>query len=277
MTLSNGFLKDPLSSAELAEIGNITGISPKARLAGTAWDYTQVGPMDTGEVQYSRVRLASGYNIAKMSYYQASGGAAGRQVRMGVYTQTDAADENGVPNAKAVETAAFGTAGLDGQYVEMAITYLVPADGYYWLAWVTDSSGAETYKSLEIFSSNVNMAIDNFSLSSVKRSDDDSPNLVINSGFEYDQDGFPPYLIRRYTGNLMTIRDYEKDYLAKWSLDTVEKHSGKQSMRITKDEFSTSAVALFGGVGIVEGGATAQQPSRVCLPGIVPQCMPGKL
>lgn len=119
----------------------------------------------------------------------------------------------------------------------------------------TNSSGTETYGPLEIFSSNVNMTIDDFSISTVRRSDDDSPNLVINSGFEYDLDGFPPYLIRRFTGNMMKIRDYEKDYLAKWSLDTEEKHGGKQSVRITKDEFSTSVSALLGGVGIVEGGA----------------------
>lgn len=110
------------------------------------------------------------------------------------------------------------------------------------------------YGPLSIFSVGLDMTVDNFGLFAIK-SGDLSPNLVINSGFEYDQDGFPPYLIRRFTGDITKIRDYEKDYLAKWSLDTTEKHGGKQSVKITKDEFSTSASALFGGVGTVEGGA----------------------
>jgi len=123
------------------------------------------------------------------------------------------------------------------------------------MAFPDVNGGLEPLKPLVIFSSNVKMTIDNFSISSVKRSADDSPNLVINSGFEYDNDGFPPYLIRRFTGDIMKIQDYEKDYLEKWSLDTSEKHGGKQSVKITKDEFSTSVFALLGGVGIVEGSA----------------------
>jgi hypothetical protein len=110
------------------------------------------------------------------------------------------------------------------------------------------------YDPLCIFSFGLDMTVDNFGLFTLKR-DSESPNLVINSGFEYDQDGFPPYLIRCFTGDITKIRDYEKDYLAKWSLDTSEKHGGKQSVKITKDEFSKSVSALFGGVGIVEGGA----------------------
>ena len=110
------------------------------------------------------------------------------------------------------------------------------------------------YDQLGIFSAGLDMTVDNFGLFALK-SGDESPNLVINSGFEYEKDGFPPYLIRRFTGDIIKIRDYEKDYLAKWSLDTTEKHGGRQSMRITKDEFSSAVAALFGGVGIVEGCA----------------------
>jgi len=49
------------------------------------------------------------------------------------------------------------------------------------------------YDPLLIFSYNIDMSIDSFGLFTVKRSDADSPNLVINSGFEYNLDGFPPY------------------------------------------------------------------------------------
>lgn len=110
------------------------------------------------------------------------------------------------------------------------------------------------YDPLSIFSFGLDMTVDNFGLYTLK-SGDVSPNLVINSGFEYEQDGFPPYLIRCFTADIIKIRDYEKDYLAKWSLDTAEKHGGRQAMRITKDEFSTHVSALFGGVGTVEGAA----------------------
>jgi hypothetical protein len=110
------------------------------------------------------------------------------------------------------------------------------------------------YGPLTIFSVGLDMTVDNFGLFTIK-SENVSPNLVINSGFEYERDGFPPYLIRCFSGDIMKIRDYEKDYLAKWSLDTEEKHGGRQSVKITKDGFSTHASALFGGVGTVEGAA----------------------
>ena len=49
------------------------------------------------------------------------------------------------------------------------------------------------YKPLEIFSYNLDISVDDFGLFMVKRGDDDSPNLIFNSGFEHELDGFPPY------------------------------------------------------------------------------------
>ena len=80
------------------------------------------------------------------------------------------------------------------------------------------------------------MTLDDFELRAVRRADE-SPNLVINSGFEHDEDGFPPYFSRRgrfLTENWETV-PYD-DYIALWSLDREDRHSGNQALRIRLDE-----------------------------------------
>ena len=68
-------------------------------------------------------------------------------------------------------------------------------------------------------------------------SDDDakaSPNLVVNSSFEYEEGGMPPYwnLVGNFAWDKSPWQDYERVYLRRLSLDPREKHSGRQSMRV---------------------------------------------
>lgn len=119
-------------------------------------------------------------------------------------------------------------------------------------AAVTDSSGSETYKPLEIFSYNVNMTIDNFSISAVKRSVDDSPNVIFNSSFEFERDGFPVYFCRSgFNLAKATTIPYE-DFLSTWTLDTAEKHSGRQALKIVLDESVTGQTLWAWGAGTVK-------------------------
>ena len=114
-----------------------------------------------------------------------------------------------------------------------------------------------TYEPLRIFSYKVDMSIDNFGLFAVKGGADESPNLVINSGFEHELDGFPPY----YTTpsfNIQTITNipYET-FLDSVSLDEREKHSGSFSLKLVNDGRTSGGAQSIRpwGVGTVTGGA----------------------
>ena len=99
-------------------------------------------------------------------------------------------------------------------------------------------------KPLKIFAYKTNVVMDNFQLCSVNDGKDDSSNVVINSSFEHEQDGFPLYFSRNWWAfNLTQPRPYE-DYIAAWSLDKSEKHSGEQSLRIVFDDTTAGGPAL---------------------------------
>ena len=63
---------------------------------------------------------------------------------------------------------------------------------------------------------------------------EDSPNLISNSGFEYDYDGVPPHYCNRswFNAGEATVADYKDKYLECFMVDRDEKHSGKQSLRL---------------------------------------------
>ena len=107
-------------------------------------------------------------------------------------------------------------------------------------------------KPLVIFSYRVNMTLDNFSLFSLKRSADDSRNVILNSSFEHEQDGFPIYFGRSgFDFAKATTIPYE-DFLATWSLDTADKHSGRQSLKIVFNESTRGQTLWAWGAGTVK-------------------------
>jgi len=101
---------------------------------------------------------------------------------------------------------------------------------------VKNQSGRETYDPPYVFAYREPTEADNFSLATVKHGDE-SPNLIANSGFEYDLEGIPPFygLQGEFNWTDCPYTDYEKLYLKRFSVDTAEKHSGKQSLRVNID------------------------------------------
>lgn len=88
---------------------------------------------------------------------------------------------------------------------------------------------------LSLWSNKIYMTVDNFNLYDVKSGSGDSPNIIINSSFEHALDAFPLYFGRSSFDFAKTASIPYENYLATWSLDVVEKHSGKQSLKLVKD------------------------------------------
>ncbi len=145
---------------------------------------------------------------------------------------------------KGAETYIYKVNGKDaGSFVSDAPT-AIPGTG----------GTADTFKPLEIFSYKVNMTLDNFSISAVKRSAEDSPNVIFNSSFEYEKDAFPIYYCRSafaFNYAKAPTIPYE-NFLATWTLDTEEKHSGKQSLRMVFDESLEGQILWAWGAGTVK-------------------------
>jgi len=113
------------------------------------------------------------------------------------------------------------------------------------------------YQPLEIFSYKIDMSIDDFGLFMVKRGDDDSPNLIFNSGFEHELDGFPPYYMTpSFDAKKINQIPYE-EFLASVSLDDKEKHSGKYSLKMVNDGRTSRGQQSIRpwGVGTVKDGS----------------------
>ena len=83
-----------------------------------------------------------------------------------------------------------------------------------------------------------------------------SPNLVINSGFEYDHDGVPLYYCNRsnFRWGDKSGEEYEQ-WLRAFMVDTSEKHSGNQSLKVTVDSL-TSGFWFYPWRTMTQKGAT---------------------
>ena len=98
------------------------------------------------------------------------------------------------------------------------------------------------------------MDVDNFRLFSVKKSADESPNLVINSSFEVLQEGLPLYLCRNGGLNLSEVLNssYEA-FLDTVQPDAQEKRSGQYSLRCVNNNLTDGQAFFFHSAGTVEG------------------------
>ena len=100
--------------------------------------------------------------------------------------------------------------------------------------------------------------IDDFVLYALERGEDDSPNLIVNSGFEHVQDGdealfFHPY---GFFDWMRPPEEYEHDFVRRFIADPDVRHSGRRSMRIAvspcSDYYAASLVASHvGGAPLV--------------------------
>ena len=103
---------------------------------------------------------------------------------------------------------------LNGNSVD-SFTVIMPADG-----------------KIAFYGYRTDMKVDNFQLYSLKKGDG-SNNLAINSSFEYLQEGIPNYMQHKMKGNYSFDGKWE-DFLKNYAIDTKEKVSGKNSVRMTR-------------------------------------------
>ncbi|MAX26327.1 MAG: hypothetical protein CMJ19_17685 [Phycisphaeraceae bacterium] len=139
-------------------------------------------------------------------------------------------------------------------------TYIFRANGKDAGSFVCDAPVApdpqqpDRFKPLTIWSYKMDMNLLDYEMSTLKQSDADSPNLIINSSFEYDQEGIPLYYVRQGRYDYAKSTAPYEDFLAGWVLDTQEKHSGNQSLRMTMNPDVTTREGLMAwGAGTVKG------------------------
>lgn len=93
--------------------------------------------------------------------------------------------------------------------------------------------GDGKFSPLKITCYNLKATADSFGLFMLKQGEDDSPNLVFNSGFEHVFGDAPPYYSTAiFSPRAMIGRPYE-DFINTSMLDDKEKYSGKYSMKLT--------------------------------------------
>lgn len=118
-----------------------------------------------------------------------------------------------------------------------------------------NAAGVESYPAVTLIGYREDAEFDNFSMCTV-RHDDDSPNMIVNSGFEYDQDGVvPPFynLMGRFNWSKASIGDYEGRYLKRYAVDREERHSGRQSLRVQVNDASYALEIRPWQAGTVKG------------------------
>ncbi|MHA2063658.1 MAG: hypothetical protein ACXABY_04660 [Candidatus Thorarchaeota archaeon] len=104
------------------------------------------------DICYARIRLPEGAVVTSMrTYVGALGGGpgSGKNIRMGIYDQSDIEDATLGPDSRVAQTALIPLAGLDMQYHTVALEggdYTVPKTGWYWLA-LTSTSASTDFRS----------------------------------------------------------------------------------------------------------------------------------
>ncbi|MGN0833336.1 MAG: hypothetical protein ACI4RD_06770 [Kiritimatiellia bacterium] len=118
------------------------------------------------------------------------------------------------------------------------------------------ADGREGYEGVTINTYRLDLELDNFDLRGV-RHDDDSPNTILNSGFEYVEDGMPTHYGWRGSFNFAgcPIDRFASDYLHRYGVDAAEKHSGRQSLRVLVNQASESLLVSPWRPGTVFGSA----------------------
>jgi len=116
---------------------------PGELMFGTLLDYPSPGNVSSGTVFYLRLKVSAGVVISDMRTFIDSGGTVARELRMGLYAQTDPADPYGVPVTRVAQTANDDTAGDSGLFKTLPLlggNYTIAVTGFYWLAVVSDST-----------------------------------------------------------------------------------------------------------------------------------------
>jgi hypothetical protein len=106
------------------------------------------GATSAGLIYYIQVFINKDTVIDQFETFIDSGATAARNMRMGLYDQSDPADHTDIPQNRVAQTASivldladnglYKTVNLDG-----GGTYTVPTTGYYWLAFIADNTNVK--------------------------------------------------------------------------------------------------------------------------------------
>lgn len=109
-----------------------------------------------------------------------------------------------------------------------------------------DDTEKGTFAALEFGKWRVDsLKVNDFKLSMVKRSEEESPNLTVNSSFEHLQDGFPLYIAINTPKNF-SLPDFAMErYLETFGIDDNVKRSGKYSFRMKLDPLNSGSHTVF--------------------------------
>lgn len=143
-------------AAENAETEN-----PERDFLGSIMDYVTAGTMSALEIVFIRFHLFAGQTYRGIEWFPTTTGQAGKNLRFGIYQQTEAKDfefvtsPNAQPTNRLAQTAAFTadsvTAGARNEHLFEGGDWTVPATpgtGYYWGAFWTSGGGGSGVKPL---------------------------------------------------------------------------------------------------------------------------------
>lgn len=116
--------------------------TPGLFFLGSILDYSIEGGQTAGEIQYARSFLLAGLTISAIQVFIGSGGTVSRELRVGLYNQTDPEDIFGIPVTRVAQSLSTTTETANGTFFEVPFTspYLVTVSGYYWIAVISDSA-----------------------------------------------------------------------------------------------------------------------------------------
>jgi len=104
---------------------------------------------------------------------------------------------------------------------------------------------------ISIYSYRANLTVDNVTVNSVAKGSD-SPNLAVNSSFEHLIDGMPPF-VNMATGRGLSWKAPYEEFLKTIVVDTKEKHSGNQALRLTFNDSVTRVGFMMFSMGCSVG------------------------
>lgn len=131
--------------------------APGRTCLGTVLDYpSAAGEGNAGDIQYSRIWLVAGTVIDRLEFFLDSQGNANREVRCGIYSQTDPLDEASNPITRVAQTNSVPTGpGLNGSFIQVWLTdaptggsgtntaWTVQDTGWHWIAFIADNTVAK--------------------------------------------------------------------------------------------------------------------------------------
>lgn len=146
-----------------------------------------------------------------------------------------------------------------GKPNEITLIRLKQGDGYSYTYRVNGKEvgramvAKESNNTPKLWTYKEDVVYDDFQMFAV-RSENSSPNVAVNSSFEYTQEGMPTFFDTD-TGRSYNINSSYDEYLKTFAVDTTEKVSGKQSLKLVFND-----TTLRQGVQTFDTGVVVGQP-----------------